>query len=103
MTTYNPGEHGYLYRGGSFLTDAPTIINDTTREREISIDLGRQGVLSFTYEAANPLLVAIVERMFDADAIDMATAERLSYLSNIVLRDPHDAMAAAADSVGEEW
>lgn len=46
---------------------------------------------------ANYLMLALATALFDAGKIDMDTAERLSYLSNITLQDPREYEQAAAD------
>lgn len=80
-------------------------IEHRNTRRVDGFDATYEAITSYTYltvAEAEQIIVAITEHLFDTGAMTMRTAERLSYLSNIVLQDPHDAMAAAADSVDDE-
>lgn len=103
MSTTDHRRHGFLYTGGTYLDSKPTVMpqaEHNVANGEFGINLGTHGTLSLPYAVMNDLIVDMARALFDSGKMTMEAAEHLSYLSNIVLRDPDEAMQAAAADYG---
>jgi hypothetical protein len=81
--TVTTNDKPFLYVGGRFIESIVLLDRtyDSKPTTDVKIDLGRAGLFTIPVTHMNPLLVAIVERMYDEGTLTMETAERLSYLA----------------------
>lgn len=88
MTEY--ADSGFLFHGGEFT--GPIVMRysehyDKAPDSRCYVTNLGGSVLTATASQANAYLLTIVEALYDRGALDMATAERLAYLSGSVLSD----------------
>lgn len=68
------------------------------------IAFGRIGAATTYLNAAEAdyLALSLVEALFDSGEMSNDTARRIVHLAGIIVDDPQEAMAAAADSIDDE-
>lgn len=95
----------FQYRGGRYIERITVNVNDTEKYPTMQpyrIDLGNES-LSMDATDASALAVALIEALYDRGELDMTAAERLNYLSHVVLQDPREALEAAMMQAGEDF
>lgn len=84
-------DSAFLFIGGNYtgpLAMRYSVHYDTgERARPYVTNLSETATLTATAAQANEYLLTIAEALYDRGDLDMATAERLSYLSGAVLSD----------------
>ena len=95
----------FLYRGGNFLDTVDLIKreHESKPSTDISLNLRNEGLLSIPVSHMNPLLIAIVERMFDENTLTMEVAERLQYLCQSILMDAAEYRETVMMEAGEDF
>ena len=68
---------------------------------DYTVTLGWGNHLFLTATDANAILVTLATALYDDGGMSMEAAERVNYLSGIVLRDPAEAREAAMMEAGE--
>lgn len=70
---------------------------DTTTNRwTTQVILGSSGFLYFNKDEANEFARILLEHLYDNDLLDMRTAERINYLTHVVLRDAEEYRSSMA-------
>jgi hypothetical protein len=61
------------------------------------------GSIRIPFKNMQALIIEMAERMYDEGCMDMSTAERLQYLSNVVLMDAREYAEVVAMEAGEDF
>lgn len=93
-----------------YLSPSPKPIDGEITVRRIDngswryqIILDFAGYIHMDADDLNTFARTLVEALYDNGDLDMATAERINYLSHVVLQDPREALEAAMMEAGEDF
>jgi hypothetical protein len=79
----------FLYYGGRFVENVLVAPEEFTvrPDERITINFEREGNLAMSFADAEALVIKMIERLYDKNALSMEAAERLTFLGNSVLAD----------------